>query len=321
MITAGIGLLFASIITFSLFTVLLKVFAPKNLLPFLFWVNVVTYIGFLGIYFYRKYFLQHDLHILEELIFHFSFENAPLYILLSICFVGSYVIFNGLLEKYDVAQVMALSQISILFSFIGFLLMGDSFSLKGCIEVLIVTYGALISGMTTLSFNPYTLFASQSWDSIRKVFLYASFTSIITIITFLLTQQTVFNEEITGSLRHIFPFSFYNPFYFNVGTRFYIMITFFIYLWYKGYTNQLIPVLREKKMGLLITSLLFLATSYTFQLAFDLIPNRSLFSALYKFTNPCILLCGILLLKEKTTMPKIIGSLIIVLGGAIALWM
>lgn len=319
MIDVGVLALLISVITLALYTVLLKLYSPKNILVYLFWTHFFTYIGFLCLYLYRKVILSHDMFALEELLHYYSFFNAPLYILLSVCVLASFFVYNKFVTQFDLFQAMALAQLSLFLTALGYLFMGDPFLLNAFVGVIIITYGALVCGMPTFSLNPITLIRSQNWEIIKNVILYGLLTTVTNLITFFLTQETSFNKSLMTSLKHVFPFSFYHPFYFNIGTRLFITLTFFAYLHHKNYSSQLYAALVTQKKQLAITSSLYFISLFTYQRAYDLIPDKNMFSALYKLFIPCLLVLSVVVLQEKITPPKVIGSLIILVGGAITL--
>ena len=76
-----------SILTLCLYNVLIKKFPHKFIL--FFFVNVFSYLGFLGIYFFRVFVLQHDLGALHELIVNYTDQNVPLYVLIAFAGTGS----------------------------------------------------------------------------------------------------------------------------------------------------------------------------------------------------------------------------------------
>jgi Trk-type K+ transport system membrane component len=75
-----INLILFSIVTLSVYNIVLKRSAHKLIL--LFWVSLFTYLGFVGIYLFQTIVLQHDLSALHQLFFNYPFEDFPLYIII-----------------------------------------------------------------------------------------------------------------------------------------------------------------------------------------------------------------------------------------------
>src|SRR5262245_35234438 len=114
-----------SVLTLCLYNVLIKKFPNKFILFFL--VNVFSYLGFLGIYFFRIFVLQHDLGALHELIMNYTYQNVPLYILIAFSFLGYMIVSEKLLNGYDVSLVIPISQFGMLLASAGYIALGDPF--------------------------------------------------------------------------------------------------------------------------------------------------------------------------------------------------
>lgn len=310
-----------SAFTFALYSILVKKIPPKDMLICLFWVHTITYLGFLSIYLFRKFALAHDVFAIEQLIHEYTFYNAPLYILIGITFLGSLLLYHKLIAEYPVSQVLPFAQISLLFIMTGYLLLGDPFSLSAFIGVLIVCFGSIISAIESFHWpNVFEPIRKLPRGLVIGILCEAVLITVNALITFFVTQKTPIDEYVMGSLKHIFPFSFYNPFYFNLGARFFIMITFLIYLFQSNkYQGRIIKTLRENFMNILLIGVIYLTSAYTYQDAYFLTKDLNVLAALSKLSIPIVLLLSVLLLDEKLTLQKIIGSVLIVGGGAIAL--
>ena len=114
-----------SILTLCLYNVLIKKFPNKFILFFL--VNVFSYLGFLGIYFFRVFVLQHDLSALHELILNYTYQNVPLYVLIAFSFLGYMIVSEKLLNGYDLSLVIPISQFGMLLASAGYIALGDPF--------------------------------------------------------------------------------------------------------------------------------------------------------------------------------------------------
>ena len=150
----GLFFCFVSILTYSLYMVALV--PAKNRMLTLFWINTLSYLGYVGFYFVRKLHFEHDVRALEQLLFTFTLSNVPLYIIMACCFVSSIVLLNYLMDRFEISLITPVTEVSILFTTLGYLALGNPFSWKVIISVTIIFIGAIISGMETLSLsNPF----------------------------------------------------------------------------------------------------------------------------------------------------------------------
>ena len=84
-------------------------------------------------------------------------------------------------------------------------------------------------------------------------------------------------------------------------------------------TSQAIAI-KKDFWFILKTSLCYFLFSYTYYYSYMYISNANVLEAINKLTIPTILVLGNLMIGEKITAPKIVGSIIIFLGGAIILF-
>ncbi len=316
-----IVLILVSTFTFALYCITVKKIKAEPFLIFLFWIHTFTYIGYFSVYLFRRFVLEHDTFAIEQLIHEFTFINAPLYIIMGLNFLGSFLIFNRLIVNYPISQIMPFAQISLLFTVIGYMILGDPYSASSMTGALVVCLGALIAAVDSFSFpnilEPYRKLPRGLWVGILCE---AALLSSSALITFLLTQRTGMDKMVMRSLKHMFPFSFHNPFYFNLGARFFIMMTFLIYISYqKNYRTNIFSALRKNLLSILLVSFVYFISSYTYQEAYRLTVDKDIIAALSKLSVPMVILLAFFFLNEKLNANKIVGSVLIVVGGAIAL--
>ena len=146
------------------------------------------------------------------------------------------------------------------------------------------------------------------------------------LITFLCTHKTATTIGIfswlTITFKNIYdvPFSFHHPFYYTVGVRFFITVIFLLYLFmYKKYRTEIITHPFTNGKYTLTVSAIFLMAIVSYQMAYQEIPDKNILVALRKLTIPTILAISYYTLGEKITKPKIIGCVIIVIGGMLSL--
>lgn len=316
---------FISIIAYSTYMVSLK--PVKERMLTLFWINTFGYLGYVLIYFVRKLHFEHDVRALEQLLFDVTLSNVPLYILMACFFVGSFVLLSYLMDHFEISLITPVTEISILFSTIGYLILGNPFSWVVLIGVSIIFVGAIISGMKTVSLpNPFKDLTLIPRMLVIGGCLQALFESGADLITFLCTTQTAINKEIFSFLNTTFqyvydvPFSFHHPFYYNVGVRFFITLIFLLYLLiHKKYRTEIFTHPFKNGRQTLTISIIFIIAIVSYQNAYQDMPDKNVLTALRKLTIPTILLISYYTLGEKITRPKIIGCIIIVAGGMMSL--
>jgi drug/metabolite transporter (DMT)-like permease len=316
---------FISIFTYALYMVALK--PVKHRMLTLFWLNTISYIGYISIFFVRKLHFEHDVKALEQLLFTFTFSNIPLYILVACCFVSSLALLNYLMNRFEISLIIPVTEVSILFTTLGYIALGNPSSPLVLIGVCIIFAGSIISGLTTLSLsNPLKDFKKISHTLMIGGILQAAFESSVMLITFLCTHKTAVTKEIITWLNITFkniydvPFSFHQPFYYTIGVRFFITIFFLLYLLiYKKYRLEIITHPFKNAWYMLSVSAIFLITIISYHEAYQGFADKNVFIALRKLSIPTILFISYYLLNEKITRPKIIGCLIIVFGGMFSL--
>lgn len=311
--------------SYSFYAVGLKPFKERLIL--FFWINSFAYLAYLGLYFVRNIILGHDLHPLQHLLHDFTFVNVPFYILMACVWTGSIVVLNHLLDTYEISLVMPVTEMSILFALAGYLALGAKFSWISFVSVLIVFVGAILSAFEKLSWKnplgplkkiPRILLIGGIIESIL-----ASASEWITFICTHKTAQTLgIHRWVNNLFLHIYklPFSFHNPFYYNVGVRFFIVLIFFAYMVVlRGIRWEVLTVLRDRIWYITGMSVAFTGSVVFYHMAFALLEDKNVLTALGKISIPIILLIGHFALKEKITQPKIVGCAIILLGGLISL--
>ena len=313
--------IFLTVITTAFYNIFLKQY--KDRLVLLFWVEIFTYIWYLLALFFKKHILGHDTSDTHKMIFDLTYTNLPLYLLMALCFVSSLIFLNHLLKKYEISLVIPLSQISLLIAASGYILLGDPFQPAVLIGICIICFGAFLSSLTRFSLKDLNKISGKL---ILDMFLYATLVALTLIITYQTTQQThqtqMIQQWFADSFKslHTFHFYFYNPFYFNIGVRFFIMLFFIIafYVFEKKTFKEPFIGLKKHPWFIIKTSLVYFASLISYYYAYNEMINKNILSGLFKLTIPTILILSILIIKEKAHLPKIIGAIIIVLGGAIA---
>lgn len=303
---------------YSLYLITVKRMPSPMRLIGLFWIYTLTYLGHVALYLYRTLAEAKNPYAVEILIREFTFYNAPLYLVLGICFTWSVVIFNNLLKQYDITLVVPFAHISILLTQLGYLLLGDPSNPIEFLGVTIITLGALLTGVKSLG-HPIQALKSIPKPLFRGVLTYSILQTIVAIITFFITQDTRANEFIINQLKYFFPFTQHlSLFKTHLGAYFFIVTMFLFYLTHHRQTPQkIVNTLKSYWPVIFVACGLYALTNYADNLAYLLIPDQTVLAGLSKINTPLLLLFGHMLLHEKITPPRIVGSLIVLLGGIV----
>src|SRR5215471_16327712 len=316
-------LILVSILMICVYNVLIKKIADKLILLFL--VNLFSYIGFLGIYFFRVFIMHHDLHAFHELIFNYIDQNVPLYLLIAFSFLGYMIVSEKLLNGYDLSLVIPISQLGMLFATAGYIALGDPFKwslILGlcilCAGTFIVSLSAIAQSSTETILEKFRKIPKQLW---LLTITQACFFIISATITYLGTKEDIRTETIMYSLRrlHIGPIVFHSSFYFNLGQQCYSLIIVAVYILIrKKYRDRILLLIVKESKFLLIASFAYFISTYAYLSAFMMTKDTTILLGLDNLSIPITLLFAFLILKEELDSNKILGSSLIVLGGVTA---
>ena len=288
-----------------------------------FWVSLFTYCGYLGLYTFSKLFFEHSNALeFESFLYETTFTNAPLYFLMALSWIGSTILLNSIIEKYDVSTIVPITKINIIFVTCGYLLLGQTTSKIELISAAIIALGALISGTTLVnkSNRIKSLLAVPAWLFIA-VLLEAVLDANGKLITFLCTHKTATTSAIFSWLNdradhlHGLSFSFRHPFYYNTGVRFFITTLFFAYLVIIKKHRILISELLNNKATIAFSTFILLTTTVTYHAAHQTTLDKEYIALIRKCSIPMLLILSHYMLNEKITAPKVIGCLVIMAGA------
>lgn len=303
---------------YALYQVTMKHMKSSIRLIAFFWIYVLAYAGHLVIYFFRKFILEHNVNAIEILIREFTFYNSPLYLLLGICFTWSLVIYFQLFKRYDLTLIVPFAQIGLLFTYLGYYLLGDPTNPVEFTGVAIICLGAFITGMPTLV-NPRKAIRAIPKPLIYGILKKSILSTIAAMSIFFITQQTAINKLVMQEIKHIFPFSFhYSIFQADLGAYFFIVMTLLFYLTHhRQYKGRLLKTLRKHWVAITVACGLYMLSMYAHHFAYLLTPDQTVLAGLTKINVPIILFFGHRILHEKVTPPRIIGCLIVLLGAVV----
>lgn len=316
-----------SVITLS--TILVTIFyllfdkAPKNTIIVYFWLHVLSYIGFSCIYILQE---SIQLSALKELIFDTSYYNLPLYLFSSLCTVGMYAIFDVLAKTYSIPLILALSQISLIMTTIGYIFLGDTVTITSLIGITVIFLGSIAAGCTSFSFkNPLQCLKAfdqrlLTW-SIIKALLYSA-TILITYICIANYNETtkLILHVLTKHLRFI-PCLIIAPIHFNIGIQFTTLIGLLLYIhYYLKSSKTILPTFVNNYQLICSLSVLYVLQAYFYYESYNYIENKNLITAITELYLPLLFLSNVYLFNLKSSKEEMIGMIIIVLGSIITVF-
>ena len=319
------SLILISILTLCLYNILIKKFPAKLILLFL--VNLFSYLGFLAIYCFEVLVLNHDQRFIYELIYNYTYQDIPLYIIISLAFLGYMIVTEKLLNGYDLSLVIPISQFGILLTSAGFIALGDPFRWSLIFGFIVLISGTIITSIPSVDGSSnQTIFVRLKkipktlWVlTVAQALIF----TVSSVITYTGTKENVRTDLVMDYLRrlHIGPIAFHSAFYFNLGQQFFSVIISAIYiLSRKKYRGEiLVPIIKNPKY-LTIVVLSYLIAEYLYFIAFMITKDTTILLALDNLSIPIILLLSFFILQEDLNRNKIIGSSLIVLGGVIAVF-
>lgn len=309
-------------------TVLLGAYYPTlkkhndELLHLLFWSNLLTYIAFATFFFLKhKTFYLFSFSHLETFMYDFTYTNLPLYLIVGGSTLGILLILESLSKHFPIAMIVAVSKVSIISSTIGYLILGNSFTINALIGISIVFIGALISGFPYISFkNPFKPLLELDKKLIIGAFTNALFASTISMITFICTAKFNHNtQEILHSISihlHEMPFHTLTPIHFNIGSQFAVSLMLFFFIkFYRKHTRNILRFFIDNPFDVLKTTFFFAAANFFYYWAFDLIDDKTLIASVYKLYIPMTLIISYFMLHAKPKKPQLIGAALIVFGA------
>jgi len=318
----GTNLILFSIVVLSFYNVLLKRFSQKLLL--LFWVSLLSYVGFVIIYLFQSFILAHNANAIHELIFEYTFEDVPLYMIIALSFLGSAIISEKLLEGYDLSLVIPISQFGVLLAGAGYIALGDPFQWSFVIGIAVLCLGTFILSLSAsgkpLSLSVFAEFRRIPSNLWMLVGLQALCFTVSAVVSYLGTKETVRTDALMDGMRrlHLGPIAFHGAFYFNLGQQLYSISLFLVYILVrKKYRVEIFSPLTTSAKYLFLVVLAYITAEYAYFIAFMITTDTTILLVLDNLSIPITLLFSYVLLKEQIDQIKIIGSSFIVLGGLI----
>jgi len=295
----------------------------KHVLRVYFWIHLLTYSAIATLFIFEDTFIRFDPNPLKTIIFDFTVTNFPLYLLSAICLIGSYILFDYLAQHHNLSKIVALSQMSVVVSTIGYSLLGDRTNLISIVGTCIIVIGALISGLTRLSiFHPIASLKEYDKSLVFWSMLNACLIAMPELITYLCTAHyDPTTKELLKALTkhtHGIPFATVIPLYMNVGVQCFNMILLLMWIWHtsKKHLNLKLFVFSHKKLVLTLAAL-HIGYIYCYYSVFDMIENKNIITGIVQLYMPLTMIGGALLYRQHWNKFEIIGMSIITIGTII----
>ena len=307
-------------VTFSLYNIMLK--NSKRLLILLLWAGVISNLMYFIPFLIAKYVLNVNIirHISAVELTKITLTDIPIYAATGLLWVAAHVVLKNLYQRYSIAAVAPLLELSIVFTAIGLYALGTPVKTKGVIGILLVLIGAMVSGMREKGPKEYLrdlrMFGSKLMGSATT---HAFITATMCILGYIIQGQRAFADRATDFLRALptIHTAYTHPICHEMGSKVFMATSLLIYLLIREKQKRnIIDVLKKNFPTVLLTALLQFVFTYSHQTAYSLTRNKTLFATINRTTGPLMLLFGYLILKEKPTKQEIIGSGIILLGAA-----
>ena len=313
------NLILISTFALAFYNVLIKQFPDKLLL--LFWINLFYSIGFIGIFFFQREVLAHDTHVFQYLVAIVT-DDAVLYLAIALSFLGAMITLDKLLSGYDLSVVYPMSQLSILLASAGYLALGEPFRWSMLIGLVILSIGAFATSLSVTDKASATSLFAQFRQVSGRLWLLAGAQALCSttslLIAYLGTRETAHTTIILHDLRslHLGPVMFHSAFDFHIGQKFFSILIFAGYLLYRQkYRAKIFVPLTNHPKHLMLAALAYLIMMYAYLGAFALGTNTTILLALNNLAILITLLFSFLFLKEHIGATKVVGALLILLGG------
>lgn len=311
-----------STVALGVYSVLVKSFPHKLVL--LFFLNFSSYLGFLTIYFVRTVVLQHDTQALYELIFVYTYQDLPLYLVIALASLGSMILSERLLDGYDLSVVVPLSQLGLLLASAGYIALGDPFQWTLPLGFLALTAGAIVVSLGAAPDAPpgdkpggVARSRARLWT---LVLLQGLLFAVTSLITYTGTKQTTATATVLTTLNrlHIGPMAYHGAFYFNLGQQLVSVVVFLTYILARGrHRRQLRPSLTTHRATLAAAVAAYFVTQQAYLAAFGLTTDTTILLALDNLSTPVVLALSWLTLHETLDRRTLLGSSLIVAGGIV----
>ncbi len=311
--------IYLSTLFISIYYVMIKKF-KQHMMILYFWLHALSYFAFSLIFLFQERLVP---QALQQLAMDTSYHNSPLYLLSAVSLVGTYIILDKLIKVYPVATILALSQISIVLSTVGYIALGDKVSFISLVGIGILFMGAMISGLEKFNIK-HPLKSFESYDkkllylSIIKALLYTATLLITYLCTAKYSDVTKHILHLLTKHLHFIPFVAIAPIHFNIGVQFANFVLMFLFITYILKEKNLIFKTMVKEYPLILQlSALYILNAYYYYKAFDLIEDKNYITAISKIYLPLTLILSCWVYHQKPSKEQVVGMAIIIVGSFI----
>lgn len=314
---SALFLLLTAVTSFSLYLSLMRLY-PENKFSLYFWTHLFSYAFFTIFIVIYEFYIEHEhVQAVHELVTTITLTNVPFYIIEAAITIAGIIILKELMSISKPGAATAFVQINVLFSAIGFYLLGDQTSFNSFIGLFIICCGAMIAGMKRFSFN---IFKDYDPKIFKLGLIYALLQTARVLITYICTaKMNIVTQDILHTLTrhlHVIPFATLTPLHFNIGVQCITVLALFTYTAYylKKPESIINGITKHYKIVLLLSSL-FTMFGFLYFTLFGMIENKDLIVGTIKLYVPFSIFLGYYFFQKKPSKQVIIGVAIIICGS------
>jgi uncharacterized membrane protein len=314
---SGMLVIVSSALALSLYLLSIKKY-PLNKFSLFFWTHLFTYGFFAGFILLHDFLLEQDhLQALRTFTTDITLTNVPFYCLEALISICSIMIMGRLMSACNMTVVVAFTQINLLFTTAGVVLLGNSTNVQSLIGILIISCGALIAGLKKDSYNIFK-------DHDLELFKLGTFSALLQAariwITYLCTAKM--NPTTHGILHtlnqhlQIIPFAPMTPMHFNAGVQLITAVALFVYVkyWLKE-PESIVSGIKNHYTIIVVLSALYTLFIFLYLTSFGMIPNKHSIIGLHKIYVPITAYLGYKLYGTEPSRQTTVGIFIIMLGS------
>lgn len=298
----------------------------KDKLVFFFWAFGIANILFSATFFATQLYGNVPLHTITSQYFFLFQENWYFYIIRAFDFVFCNIVFLYLLEHYNLSQVVLVLQFTVLTLAFSYYLLGVPLSTVSIIGAIIVTTGALISGLKKFEYpNILKPLYNIPLGLYALGFTKACLTTIDRSLLMIVSKKDPETLWLHDQLKRLpfssdFPITYTTTLEYAVGLIPTITALFLFYLLLirKNTFSEMKNCLVTNTRSIIFAGTMYYIYIYFFIYVFQHIDNKLILTVIEKFSIPLNLLCAAYLLKEKISLPQKIATVIIIGGGILS---
>lgn len=321
----NLGIAFSYVTLSSLAAVILKKAEKKDILVL--WTLLFMYFSAHIAFFIMKVHDGLTFHQTTLFILNLYRENILFYIIRGISIVLGNILLFYLMNHFPVTQIILVLQLSVPISAFCFYFLGNPLTWNVILGTIIVTLGALISGLPKFYFP--NIF-KPLLEIPPKIYILGTLKSLITVfgslLLFIVSTRTSETNALFHFLKHtplfdLTDLSFYTAFDYAIGMAPWILTTYFLYfIIIKKITSYDMKKYMENHSSLVFLNGAVISFSYiTYAYAFGHVEDKFLMSIIGKCQIPLTLIFAAYLLNEKVTLPQKIATVLILLGSTISI--